>query len=72
MSPPSRFIARARKLRENQTGAEDRLWRALRGRKLSNWKFRRQHPIDRFTVDFCCLESKLVLEVDGATHGTMK
>jgi len=46
------------------------LWQALRNRKLARWKFRRQHPIDRFTVDFVCLDSKLVIELDGATHST--
>jgi very-short-patch-repair endonuclease len=46
------------------------LWQALRGRRLDHWKFRRQHPIDRYIVDFVTLSGKLIVEVDGATHGT--
>lgn len=37
---------------------------------MNGWKFRRQSPIDRFIVDFVCHDAKLVIEVDGATHGT--
>jgi very-short-patch-repair endonuclease len=46
------------------------LWRELRGRRLGHWKFRRQHPIDRYIVDFVTLDGKLIVEVDGATHST--
>ena len=46
------------------------LWQALRNRKLARWKFRRQHPIDRFVVDFVRLDARLIIEVDGATHST--
>ena len=65
-----RFKQRARRLRGTQTSAEARLWRVLRGRRLLRWKFRRQHSIDRFIVDFVTLEGKLIIEVDGATHST--
>src|SRR5712671_1507787 len=65
-----RFKHRARKLRASQTSAEGRLWQALRNRKLARWKFRRQHPLDRYIVDFVTLEGKLVVEVDGVTHAT--
>lgn len=65
-----RFRQRARELRADQTSAEDKLWRALRNRAVDRRKFRRQHPIDRFIVDFVCIEAKLVVEVDGATHST--
>jgi very-short-patch-repair endonuclease len=65
-----RFKQRARKLRQSQTSAEARLWQALRNRKLSRWKFRRQHPIDRYVVDFASLDGKLIVEVDGVTHST--
>jgi len=57
-------------LRAKQTSAEARLWQALRNRSLKRWKFRRQHPIDRYVVDFVTLGGKLVIEVDGVTHGT--
>jgi very-short-patch-repair endonuclease len=46
------------------------LWRELRNRQLARWKFRRQHPIDRYVVDFVTLDGKLVIEIDGATHST--
>jgi very-short-patch-repair endonuclease len=65
-----KFKARARKLRESQTSAEAKLWQVLRNRRLARWKFRRQHPIDRYVVDFASLEGKLVVEVDGVTHAT--
>jgi len=65
-----RFKARARSLRISQTSAEARLWQALRNRRLARWKFRRQHPIDRFIVDFVSLDGKLVVEVDGVTHSS--
>jgi very-short-patch-repair endonuclease len=66
-----RFKQRARKLRALQTSAEFRLWQALRNRKLARWKFRRQHPIDRYIVDFVSLDGKLIVEVDGVTHSTV-
>ena len=65
-----RFRRRARALRAAQTGAEARLWSALRNRQLDRWKFRRQHPIDRYIVDFVTIAGKLIVEVDGATHST--
>jgi len=42
----------------------------LRNRRLARWKFRRQHPIDKYIVDFVTLDGKLIVEVDGATHST--
>jgi very-short-patch-repair endonuclease len=63
-----RFKARARALRASQTSAEAKLWQAIRNRKLARWKFRRQHPIDRYVVDFVTLDGKLIVEVDGVTH----
>ena len=59
---------RARKLRESQTSAEAKLWQGLRNRRLARWKFRRQHPIDRYVVDFVTIDGKLIVEVDGVTH----
>jgi very-short-patch-repair endonuclease len=63
-----RFKARARALRTSQTSAEAKLWQALRNRRLARWKFRRQHSIDRYVVDFVTLDGKLIVEVDGVTH----
>ena len=44
------------------------MWSKLRGRKLAGLKFRRQHPIGPFVVDFYCAEHKLVVELDGPVH----
>lgn len=63
--PP--ILLMAREMRHPQTPAEATLWRALRDRRLS-YKFRRQHPIDRFIVDFYCAQVKLCIEIDGAQH----
>ncbi|MHB1294133.1 MAG: endonuclease domain-containing protein [Anaerolineae bacterium] len=58
----------ARVLRHRPTPAEALLWERLRGRRLAGHKFRRQHPIGHFVVDFCCVEKRLVVEVDGSVH----
>ncbi len=58
----------ARILRKNMTDAERLMWKHLRNRRLDEWKFRRQHPIGKFIVDFVCLEKKLIVEVDGGQH----
>ena len=58
----------AQKQKDNQTEAETFLWNNLRGKKLSNFKFRRQHIIDQFIADFVCLERQLIIEVDGGYH----
>ena len=63
--PP--ILQNAREMRHPQTPAEATLWRALRDRK-SGYKFRRQHPIDRFVVDFYCARAKLCIEIDGDSH----
>ena len=59
---------RARSLRKNMTDVERLLWQLLRDRQLGGYKFRRQHPIGPFFVDFVCLEKELVIEVDGGQH----
>jgi very-short-patch-repair endonuclease len=58
----------ARKLRREQTVAEKLLWRHLRGRRLCNIKFRRQFPIGPYFTDFCSIERRLIVEVDGCQH----
>ncbi|HUV38742.1 MAG TPA: endonuclease domain-containing protein [Planctomycetota bacterium] len=60
--------AASRKLRREQTPAEKKLWRRLRDRQLGGFKFRRQLAIGRYVVDFCCVEAKLIVELDGDTH----
>lgn len=57
-------------LRNNMTPAEEELWRLLRKHKLGGRKFRRQHSIGNYIVDFYCAQEKLVIEVDGTVHDT--
>lgn len=57
-------------LRFQATSAESLLWSRLRNRQLGGFKFVRQAAIGDYYVDFVCREQKLILEVDGATHGT--
>ena len=59
---------KARSLRKTQTDAEARLWFHLRDRDLAGRKFRRQHAVGAYVVDFICLEENLVIEVDGGQH----
>lgn len=59
---------RAQILRKQMTEAENKLWKRLRNRKFGGLKFRRQHPISRFVVDFYCHEKLLVVELDGGIH----
>lgn len=58
----------ARNLRKTQTPEEELLWGYLKGRKLMGFKFRRQHPLYNFILDFYCHEAKLVVELDGGVH----
>ena len=58
----------ARDLRRNLTDAERALWRHLRQRQVAGLKFRRQHPIGHYILDFVCLEARLVIELDGGQH----
>jgi very-short-patch-repair endonuclease len=58
----------AREKRHEPTPAEDFLWQHIRGRQVASAKFRRQHTIGRFIVDFFCVQAKLVIEVDGEIH----
>jgi very-short-patch-repair endonuclease len=62
------ILANARENRRNLTSAEYDLWQILRSRRLNGIKFRRQHPVEQFIVDFYCHEAKLVIEVDGGYH----
>jgi very-short-patch-repair endonuclease len=59
---------RARQLRRDATDAERRLWSALRDRRLKGYRFRRQHPIGNYIVDFACTEHRLIVEADGGQH----
>jgi len=66
---PTRTLTNARDLRQHQTDAERELWYHLRGGRLNGFKFRRQHPIPPYIVDFHCESLKLVVELDGSQHG---
>ena len=59
---------RARLLREKATDTERILWRHLRNRNFAGYKFRRQHPLDRFIIDFYCPTAKVAIELDGGGH----
>jgi len=58
----------ARNLRSQSTDAEQLIWRHLKNRQIAGFKFRRQHPLPPFIVDFVCLEAGLVVELDGGQH----
>jgi very-short-patch-repair endonuclease len=58
----------ARHLRNRLTPAETKLWQALKNRQLGNLRWRCQHPIGRFIVDFYCPACRLIIEVDGGIH----
>lgn len=60
----------ARGLRSRSNLAERRLWKILRDRRFSNFKFRRQYACGPYFLDFYCVEARLALEADGATHGS--
>lgn len=59
-------------LRQYSTDAENRLWRYLRAKRLLGYKFRRQHLVHPYVVDFVCLEKKLIVELDGGQHTDRK
>lgn len=61
-------IARARRLRRDQTLAEKTFWGMVRNRRLGGYRFLRQAPIDRYIADFVCEAAKLIVELDGPVH----
>ncbi|MBA4150799.1 MAG: DUF559 domain-containing protein [Verrucomicrobia bacterium] len=63
------FSPIARTLRKRSTWAEKTLWRWLRGRRFSGYKFRRQHKVENHILDFYCPEARLNIELDGGGHG---
>ena len=63
-----RLLKHAKALRKDMTDAERRLWYHLRGHRFEGAKFKRQKPTGPFIVDFVCLESRLVIELDGGQH----
>ena len=59
---------RARQLRRAATPAEQVLWEKLRARRLGGYKFRRQHPVGPYVLDFYCEQAALAVEADGGQH----
>ena len=68
MEAPKLTIARAKGLRRKLTLPEVILWTAIRGRRLAKARFRRQHPIGPYILDFYCDDARLALEIDGDGH----
>ena len=67
-----RPVERARELRKRTTNAEALLWRSLRSRRFGRLKFRRQHPVGGYVLDFYCDEARLAIELDGGQHAMEK
>jgi very-short-patch-repair endonuclease len=66
----SRLKKKRKYLRNNSTKAEVLLWKQLSGSKLNGLKFRRQHSIGHYILDFCCPEKRVGIELDGSVHGS--
>ena len=60
----------ARNQRRSSNEFASTVWQWIRNRQIGNQKFRREHPIPPYTVDFCCVELKLIIEIDGEGHFT--
>ena len=69
---PKYVVKLAQQLRLNMTPVEKILWSKLCNRQILGMKFRNQHPIERYIVDFYCHEIKLIIEVDGTVHDSRK
>ncbi|MFN7644366.1 MAG: endonuclease domain-containing protein [Burkholderiales bacterium] len=65
---PTETLDKARCLRQTMTDAEQALWYHLRAGRFGGFKFRRQHPLPPYVVDFVCLSQWLVVELDGSQH----
>ena len=66
---PTTTLENSGHLLREMTDSERKLWQRLRGGQLDGLKFRRQHPIPPYIADFCCIEMKLIVELDGSQHG---
>ena len=62
------ILTHVRSLQKNTTAAETHLWHYLRAKRLNGYKFRRQHLIHPYVVDFVCLSKKIIVECDGGQH----
>ncbi len=68
MADPETLKERARAMRKSPTGAEKVFWHALKNRGLIGFKFRRQVVIGNYIVDFCCYQTRVIVEFDGSGH----
>jgi very-short-patch-repair endonuclease len=64
------YLINSRRLRKDQTDVEKLLWYHLRGRNISGIKFRRQHKLGPYIVDFVSIEKKIIIELDGGQHNS--
>src|SRR5438067_12643881 len=71
MRATQKSFSRARELRRQMSLPEVVRWQALRKRRLKGLRFRRQHPIGPYTLDFYCESARLGIEVDGFVHDTV-
>ncbi len=67
-----KLTERSRNLRKTSTDAENIMWFLLKNRQIENCKFRRQHPVKKYIVDFVCVEKGLIIELDGGQHNENK
>jgi len=65
---PPGLINRCREMRHNMTDVEMLLWRSLRNKQFFGVRFRRQHPVGPYILDFYCHEARLAIELDGGEH----
>lgn len=65
---PGYVVSLAREMRLNPTASEKKLWDKLKSRQLDGYKFRFQHPVYRYILDFYCSEKHLAIEIDGDIH----
>jgi len=62
------IFEKAKSLRNNMTVAEKKLWKELNEKKIKGYRFKAQHPINKYIADFYCHKAKLVIEIDGDIH----
>jgi very-short-patch-repair endonuclease len=72
MRAPEKTFGRARALRDDMSLPEIVLWQVLRKRGLSGLRFRRQHPVGPYILDFYCPAARLAIEVEGLAHDTAR
>ena len=72
LQSPRYVIELSRKLRLNLTPSEQILWNKLRKRQIGGYKFRNQHPVYRYILDFYCHSKKIAIEIDGEIHKERK